>query len=215
MCLHTTNPHRLPQPHPLSEWPPSQETAKPPPTTHPKVPAPRPTHPQGRSGTEPEQALEANKPPPRAPRESPILPRASSARAGSVPRSHHPRPTLQTPSPKETHRLFEKRTSRATNPWTAIVSANPSSSSHEQSAQCPHQNQRHHDRLAATGDPNDPRPSGTTARPELPPMRSRTGCLVVRPDAPHRRHRSRLLRLNPHCPSSNRNRTFQPHPRKT
>jgi hypothetical protein len=113
------------------------------------------------------------------------------------------------------HRLFEKRTSRATNPWTAIVSANPSSSSHEQSAQCPHQNQRHHDRLAATGDPNDPRPSGTTARPELPPMRSRTGCLVVRPDAPHRRHRSRLLRLNPHCPSSNRNRTFQPHPRKT
>ena len=36
MCPHPTNPPREPQPHPLSEWPPSQETAKPPPTTHPK-----------------------------------------------------------------------------------------------------------------------------------------------------------------------------------
>ncbi len=40
-----------------------------------------------RSGTGPERALEANTKAPRAQRESPILPRASSASAGSIPRS--------------------------------------------------------------------------------------------------------------------------------
>ena len=204
MCLHTTNPHRLPQLHPLSEWPPGQETAKPPPTTHPKrqpndQPTPkaaagpgrskpwrRTSHPLAHSA----KAPSSPKPPQRA--------QARSREAQTKP------PTLQTPSPKETHRLFEKRTSRATNPWTAIVSSNPSSSSHEQSAQCPQQNERHHDRLAAIGDPIDPRPSNTTALPKRSTLWSRTGRLVVRPNAPHRRNRSRLLRLNPHGP--------RPHP---
>ena len=175
MCPHPTNPPREPQPHQLSEWPTSQETAKPPPTTHPKrqphdqpipkaaagpsrskpwrrtnlplahrakapsspeppqraqarsceatthdppqAPAPRPTHPQGGSGTEPEQALEANKPLPSRTARKPHPPQSllSACRLWSREAQTKP-PTLQTPSPKETHRLFEKRTSRATNP---------------------------------------------------------------------------------------------------
>jgi hypothetical protein len=56
-----------------------------------------------RSGIGPQRALEAINKSPRAPRESPILPRASSASAGLIPRSpttHPPtRPTTPVPSP--------------------------------------------------------------------------------------------------------------------
>ncbi len=224
MCPHPTNPPREPQPHPLSEWPPSQETAKPPPATHPKRQphdrtTPRrqrdragaslggePTTPSrtARKPHPPQSLLSARrlgpaKPPPTThPKRQPhdrTTPKAAAGPSRSEPwrRTNHPLahrakapsspeppqrvqarsreaqtkpPTLQTPSPKETHRLFEKRASRATNPWTAIVSSNPSSSSHEQSAQCPQQNERHHDRLAAIGDPIHPRPSNTTALPK-------------------------------------------------
>ena len=126
MCPHPTNPHRLPQPHLLSEWQPSQdhyaadhhaqptnapgkasisERSARAPALSEKSPYPlscrltgttgtvaRATPlPPGGSGTRPKRALEANKPPPRAQRESPILSEASSARAGRVPRS----PTVQ------------------------------------------------------------------------------------------------------------------------
>ena len=126
MCPHPTNPHRLPQPHLLSEWQPSQdhyaadhhaqptnapgkasisERSARAPALSEKSPYPlscRLTQttgtvalatqlPPGGSGTRPKRALEANKPPPRAQRESPILSKASSARAGRVPRS----PTVQ------------------------------------------------------------------------------------------------------------------------
>jgi hypothetical protein len=209
MCPHPTNPPREPQPHPLSEWPPSQETAKPPPATHPKRQPHDRTTPKAAAGpgrSEPwrrtSHPLAHSAKAPSSP-EPPQRAQARSREAQTKP------PTLQTPSPKETHRLFEKRTSRATNPWTAIVSSNPSSSSHEQSAQCPQQNERHHDRLAAIGDPIDPRPSNTTALPKRSTLWSRTGRLVVRPNATDRRDRSRLLRLNRHLPSPHPNRVSQ------
>ena len=139
MCPHPTNPHRLPQPHLLSEWQPSQDHyaadhhAQP--TDAPgrtsisersaalseKSPYPlsrrltgttgtvaRATPmPSGGSGTRPKRALEANKPPPRAQRESPILSEASSARAGRVPRS----PTVQPArsNPTSPHRKRKKQ----------------------------------------------------------------------------------------------------------
>jgi len=64
-------------------------------TTHdpPQAPAPRPYHPKAAAGpgrSEPWRRTNLSL----AHRaKAPILPRASSARAGSVPRSHHPRPT--------------------------------------------------------------------------------------------------------------------------
>ncbi len=64
-------------------------------TTHgpPQAPAQRPTHPKAAAGPSRSEPWRRTNLSLAHRAKAPILPRASSARAGSVPRSHHPRPT--------------------------------------------------------------------------------------------------------------------------
>jgi hypothetical protein len=121
------------------------------------------------SGIGPQRALEANTETPRAQRESPILPKASSASAGLIPRSAPPIPPTEVPSRPRLGTVWGMRRSFRTLRLCAIPGVSPRAGMRcpVGALRTPHPAER--DRSAASLGSDHQNPSRTARKPNPSP----------------------------------------------